>query len=123
MVDIGVPRRDVAAGEAAGEVAGTDVVGECDRREAALLAGDRGRVHLADGGVRCTGDVVSLEYATPASGWRVDAKERGPGSRVLVELERDGVERYVQAVCVAGMPEYTLVNDDSGGDEHTGGDD
>jgi len=84
------------------------------------------RTWSLEGGVvsaSCTGDVVSLEYATPASGWRVDAKERGPGSRVLVELERDGVERYVQAVCVAGTPEYTLVNDDSGGEEHTGVDD
>jgi len=79
-----------------------------------------------EGGVvsaSCSGDVVSLEYATPASGWRVDAKERGPGPRVLVELERDGVERYVQAVCVAGTPEYTLVGDDSGGEQHGGTDD
>lgn len=68
----------------------------------------------------CSGDVVSLEYATPAGGWRVDVKERGPGARVLVELEREGVETYVQAVCVAGTPEYTLVADDSG---HSGTDD
>lgn len=65
----------------------------------------------------CVGDVVSLEYATPAGGWRVDVKERGPGARVLVELERDGAETYVQAVCVAGIPEHTLVADDSGGSE------
>lgn len=79
--------------------------------------------------VACEGDAASLEYATPASGWRVDAKERGPGARVLVELEREGVETYVQAVCVAGTPEYSLVADDSGssgGDDHgsdDGGDD
>lgn len=84
------------------------------------------RTWSLEGGVvsaSCTGDVVALEYATPASGWRVDAKERGPGSRVLVGLERDGVERYVQAVCVAGTPEYTLVDDDSGGEDHAGVDD
>lgn len=69
----------------------------------------------------CSGDVVSLEYATPAGGWRVDVKERGPGARVLVELERSGVETYVQAVCVDGTPEYGLVADDSGGDGGTGG--
>lgn len=76
------------------------------------------RTWSLDGGTvsaACAGDVVSLEYATPAGGWRVDVKERGPGARVLVELERDGVETYVQAVCVAGTPEYTLVADDSGG--------
>lgn len=68
----------------------------------------------------CSGDVVSLEYATPASGWRVDVKERGPGTRVLVELEREGIEQYVQAVCVAGTPEYTLVDDGSDEEEHRG---
>lgn len=84
------------------------------------------RTWTLEGGVvsaSCSGDVVSLVYATPASGWRVDAKERGPGARVLVELEREGTEVHVQAVCVGGTPEYTLVPDDSlGSDDESGGD-
>ncbi len=84
------------------------------------------RTWSLDGGTvsaACSGDAVSLEYATPVGGWRVDVKEPGPGARVLVELERDGVETYVQAVCVDGTPEYTLVADDSGGHDDGGDDD
>lgn len=83
------------------------------------------RTWSVDGGavsVSCVQDVVSLEYATPSSGWRVDAKERGPGARVLVELEREGTETFVQAVCVAGTPEFSLVADDADGAEDDGGD-
>ncbi|GEN81131.1 hypothetical protein AFE02nite_28650 [Actinotalea fermentans] len=82
------------------------------------------RTWSTDGGTvsaACTGDAVSIEYATPASGWRVDVKERGPGARVLVELERDGTETYVQAVCVDGTPEFSLVAGDSGEDHRGGG--
>lgn len=70
----------------------------------------------------CVGDAVSLEYATAASGWRVDAKERGPGPQVLVELEREGVEIYVRATCVDGTPEYQRLAGEPGsdGDEHAG---
>lgn len=79
------------------------------------------RTWTLDGGVvsaTCAGDVVSLVYATPASGWRVDVKEPGPGRRVLVELERDGAEAYVQAVCADGVPQHTVAQDDRrSGDE------
>ena len=51
VVDIGVPGRDVAAGEAAGEIAATDEFGEPGGREAALLQGDGAGVDLAHGGV------------------------------------------------------------------------
>lgn len=79
------------------------------------------RTWTLDGGVvsaSCTADVVTLVYATPAGGWRVDVKEGGPGPEIRVELERDGAETLVQAVCVDGVPQHTLLTDDShGGDD------
>lgn len=51
VVDIGVPGRDVAAGEAAGEIAAADEFGELGGREAALLHGDGTGVDLAHSGV------------------------------------------------------------------------
>jgi len=54
--------------------------------------------------VACSGDSISLLYATPSDGWTVDVGSAGP-RRVEVELTQDGKETKVSAVCAAGTPE------------------
>ena len=57
--------------------------------------------------VACTGDSISLLYATPSDGWTVDVGSAGP-QRVEVELTQEGSETKVSATCVAGTPERSL---------------
>ena len=67
--------------------------------------------------VRCVGRRASLVSATPADGWRMEVKDRGP-DRVRVELESRGEsgEAYdgdsdkadVRAECLGGSPRFRV---------------
>jgi hypothetical protein len=60
----------------------------------------------------CRGAAVSGS-AQPASGWRVEVDDNGPG-RLRVELESVGGESRVrvEAVCAAGTPDFSVDTDD-----------
>jgi hypothetical protein len=69
-------------------------------------------------GVRCVGRTVSLRYATPANGWRVEVEDRGPG-QVKVSFTASGGEQReseVEAECEAGVPVFSTSADDGGSD-------
>lgn len=55
----------------------------------------------------CQGTAITLLYATPSDGWTVEVKAAGP-EELLVELESEGDETAVRAVCVAGTPEPSV---------------
>lgn len=82
------------------------------------------RTWAVDGGTvgaTCRGPSISHDYATPADGWGVEVKNRGPEA-TEVEFESERGETKVTAVCVAGVPEMTLVGDGVEGG-HDEGDD
>ena len=51
--------------------------------------------------------MISLVYASPQDGWRVEIENRGPG-RVDVELQREGQGTKLNAICVNGIPQETV---------------
>jgi hypothetical protein len=59
---------------------------------------------------RCTGEEIALVAATPADGYSVEVKDRGP-TQLQLEFERRGAsaESRVSATCVAGVPVFTKV--------------
>lgn len=74
------------------------------------------RVWDVAGGVvsaSCTGQAITLLYAAPADGWTVEVGSTGP-EHVEVELRSGETETKVRAVCVAGVPEQEVRQDDGG---------
>jgi hypothetical protein len=69
----------------------------------------------------CTGAAITLLYATPQDGWTVDIGATGP-DHLSVELKGPDRETQVKAVCVAGVPQQTVIDQprDAGG--HDSGD-
>lgn len=59
----------------------------------------------------CAGPTISLLYATPTDGWRVEVKDSG-GEHVEVEFRRGEAETKVRATCVDGVPEAVTESDD-----------
>ncbi|HRA51813.1 hypothetical protein, partial [Actinotalea sp.] len=64
----------------------------------------------------CRDTAITLLYATPVDGWKVEVKAAGP-DQVVVELEGADQEVTLRAACVAGVPEQQLVE---GSDEESG---
>ena len=64
----------------------------------------------------CRDTAITLLYATPVDGWKVEVKAGGP-DQVVVELEGADQEVTLRAACVAGVPEQQLVE---GSDEESG---
>lgn len=56
--------------------------------------------------VSCQAAVISLVYASPQDGWRVEIEKRGP-TTVEVDLARDGQGIKLKAICVNGIPQET----------------
>lgn len=56
----------------------------------------------------CRDAAITLLYATPADGWKVEVKAAGP-DQLVVELEGADQEVTLQASCVAGVPEQQVV--------------
>ena len=56
--------------------------------------------------VRCDGQRVSLQSATPNDGYRVEVRERGP-EEVEVRFEAEDREVKVEAFCSDGAPEFS----------------
>jgi hypothetical protein len=57
--------------------------------------------------VSCVGPTISLVYAAPQDGWRVEIEKRGP-DRVEVDLQREGQGTKLEATCANGLPQDTL---------------
>jgi len=51
--------------------------------------------------------VISLVYASPQDGWRVEIENRGPAT-VEVDLAREGQGTKLKAICVNGIPQQTI---------------
>ena len=62
-------------------------------------------------GAVCRGDVVSLLYATPDDGWRVEVGSAGP-EHLEVSFERREQETEVHTRCVAGVPSSRVDSED-----------
>ena len=56
--------------------------------------------------VSCQGQAISLVYASPQDGWRVEIEKRGPAT-VEVNLARNGQGTKLRASCVNGIPQET----------------
>src|SRR5450759_1680732 len=56
--------------------------------------------------VSCQAAAISLVYATPQDGWRVEIENRGPVT-VAVALAREGQGIKLKATCVNGIPQET----------------
>jgi hypothetical protein len=56
--------------------------------------------------VSCLGQAITLVYATPQDGWRVETEKRGT-DRIDVNFQRVGKGTELRASCVAGIPEQT----------------
>lgn len=71
----------------------------------------------------CSSDNISLLYATPADGWRVEIERTGP-ERLVVEFTTRSTEIQVTASCVAGEPTHRVAeeSDDSDDNHHDDGD-
>jgi hypothetical protein len=57
---------------------------------------------------RCSDERITLVSATPADGFSVDVKDRGP-AQLQLEFERGGIEKEtrIRAVCLGGSPVFT----------------
>ena len=56
--------------------------------------------------VSCQAAAISLVYASPQDGWRVEIEKRGPAT-VEVDLAREGQGTKLKASCVNGIPQET----------------
>jgi hypothetical protein len=63
--------------------------------------------------VSCQAQVISLVYASPRDGWRVEIEKRGPDS-VDVDLQRQGQGTKLNAICVNGIPQATTEANEGG---------
>ena len=61
--------------------------------------------------VSCSDQTISLLYASPQDGWRVEIEKRGP-DKVEVDLESAGAGTRVSATCVNGAPVATILAND-----------
>ncbi|MHB1010751.1 MAG: hypothetical protein ACYC1E_16295 [Propionibacteriaceae bacterium] len=59
----------------------------------------------------CQGQVITLEYARPLDGWRVETGRHG-ADRVDVSFERVGEGTDMKASCVDGVPQQSTVATD-----------
>ena len=85
-------------------------------------AGRQGRtVTGGQAGFRCSGAVLSLKFAQPATGWSVKSSASDGGARLRVEFEADGQRTRVEATCVSGGPSVSVESDTSGGGGGGGG--
>jgi hypothetical protein len=57
--------------------------------------------------VSCQAQAISLVYASPQDGWRVEIEKRGPDS-VDVDLQRQGQGTKLNAICVNGIAQETV---------------
>ena len=57
--------------------------------------------------VSCQVAEISLVYASPQDGWRVEIEKRGPVT-VEVDLAREGQGTKLNAICVNGIPQETV---------------
>jgi hypothetical protein len=74
-------------------------------------------VQVAGGqvGARCAGATISLRYAQPADGWRVEVQGSGPEA-VEVTFRSASGEQQVRAGCVNGTPSFSAAtSNDPGG--------
>ena len=62
----------------------------------------------------CQAQAISLVYASPQDGWRVEIEKRGP-DRVEVDFLSVGQGTKLKATCVNGIPQATT-EDNEGGD-------
>ena len=60
---------------------------------------------------RCTGDVLTVPFAQPATGWSVRKDTSDGGAQVRVEFESDEDRFRIEAVCVSGVPSTTVEQD------------
>lgn len=65
--------------------------------------------------VSCQGQVITLIYAAPQDGWRVETEKSGP-DRIEVDFQRVGQGTELKAGCVTGVPQQTTESND--GDDH-----
>ncbi|HZI98752.1 MAG TPA: hypothetical protein VFD41_14620 [Actinomycetales bacterium] len=65
--------------------------------------------------VSCSGDALTVTYATPANGWRVDSERESPSS-ARVEFRRDHDRVRLELTCEGGQPSGVVEEDgDSSG--------
>ena len=57
--------------------------------------------------VSCQAAAISLVYASPQDGWRVEIEKQGPAT-VEVDLAREGQGTKLNAICVNGIPQETV---------------
>ena len=56
--------------------------------------------------VSCQAQVISLVYASPQDGWRVDTEKHGT-DRIDINFQQVGQGTEVEASCVNGVPQQT----------------
>jgi hypothetical protein len=61
--------------------------------------------------VRCDGEAIALQAATPADGYEVEVDEGGP-EEVKVEFESDEADAEVEAACAGGTAQFHAEEDD-----------
>ena len=65
--------------------------------------------------VSCSGAALTVTYATPANGWRVESESEGSSS-AKVEFRRDGDRVRLELTCEGGRPAAVVEEDgDSSG--------
>jgi hypothetical protein len=72
------------------------------------------RVQGGQVGVRCVGRTISLRYATPSDGWRVEVDDQGP-EHVKVRFSatgRDEQQSEIEAECEHSTPVFSTGVDD-----------
>jgi hypothetical protein len=57
--------------------------------------------------VRCSGNVVSLVYATPSTGWRIQTESTGP-SVLQVQFLKSESQTQVHVVCQNGVAQAEI---------------
>ncbi len=62
-------------------------------------------------GASCTGERITLLFATPEQGWTVEATDPGP-ELVAVEFRRGEAETGIRAACEGGIPTLLASHDD-----------
>lgn len=84
---------------------------------ATSTAEDGGRVLGGPGGTFlavCEGDLVRIEWWTPAQGWNAANVDQGPAASLEIEFEGADDEVEYTVACVGGVPETG--SDDDGDD-------
>jgi len=63
--------------------------------------------------VSCQAQAISLVYASPQDGWRVEIEKRGP-DRVEVDFQSVSQGTKLKATCVNGIPQATTEANEGG---------